>query len=116
MSDRDFMGIADEPFADKSSAESISEERSKAEIVSEERSKAENNSEDGNKVENLSVEEGFEMLREILGRMDSEDISLEESFACYEKGVRLVRHISSSIDRVEKKVLELRGNGELHEF
>ena len=66
--------------------------------------------------ETLTVEESFALLKDILAQMDSEEITLEESFAAYEKGIRLVRHCSETIDRVEKKVLAFQENGELYEF
>ena len=44
--------------------------------------------------------------------MEEDGISLEESFACYERGIRLVRFCNDRIDRVEKKVQMLRGEGE----
>jgi exodeoxyribonuclease VII small subunit len=66
--------------------------------------------------ETLTVEESFALLKDILAQMDSEEITLEESFASYEKGIRLVRHCSETIDRVEKKVLAFQENGELYEF
>ena len=61
----------------------------------------------------LSVEEAFEELERLVKRMEAEGISLEESFACYEKGIRLVRYCNDRIDRVEKKVRMLRGEGQI---
>lgn len=62
--------------------------------------------------EELSVEEAFAALEQIVHNMEDEDISLEESLSCYEAGIRLVRYCSGRIDRVEKKVQMLRGEGE----
>lgn len=62
-------------------------------------------------LEALTVEEAFEELERLVKRMEEEGISLEESFACYEKGIRLVRLCNDRIDRVEKKVQMLRGEG-----
>ena len=59
----------------------------------------------------LSVEEAFDQLELLIKRMETDGISLEESFACYEKGIRLVRYCNDRIDRVEKKVRILRGEG-----
>lgn len=59
----------------------------------------------------LSVEQAFAELEKLVKRMESDDISLEESFSCYEKGIRLVRFCNDRIDRVEKKVQMLRGEG-----
>ena len=61
----------------------------------------------------LSVEEAFAQLELLIKRMETDGISLEESFACYEKGIRLVRYCNDRIDRVEKKVRILRGEGQI---
>ena len=60
----------------------------------------------------LSVEEAFAALEQIVHRMEEENISLEDSFNFYETGIRLVRYCSGRIDRVEKQVRMLRGEGE----
>ena len=54
----------------------------------------------------------FDALDRIVAKMEEESISLEDSFNCYETGIRLVRYCSERIDRVEKKVRMLRGEGE----
>lgn len=51
-----------------------------------------------------TIEEAFEELQELLNTMNKDDVSLEESFACYERGMKLVRYCNETIDRVEKKV------------
>ena len=61
--------------------------------------------------EELSVEEAFAALEQIVQNMEDEGISLEDSFSCYEAGIRLVHYCSERIDRVEKKVQMLRGEG-----
>lgn len=62
--------------------------------------------------EELPVEEAFAALEQIIQKMEEDSISLEDSFSCYETGIRLVRYCSGRIDRVEKKVQMLRGEGE----
>ena len=64
------------------------------------------------KAPELSVEEAFSQLEELIRQMEEDGISLEDSFACYEKGIRLIRYCNERIDRVEKKVQMLRGEGE----
>lgn len=61
----------------------------------------------------LTVEQAFAELERLVKRMETDGISLEESFACYEKGIRLVRFCNGKIDGVEKKVRILRGEGGL---
>ena len=48
--------------------------------------------------------------------MEDEDISLEEAFKAYSQGVELIRKCNDRIDRVEKQVLKLGGDGQLEEF
>lgn len=60
----------------------------------------------------LSVEETFLQLDEILEKLESSDTTLEEAFACYEEGIRLVKTCTEKIDRVEKQMIVLRGGME----
>ncbi|MCD8129917.1 MAG: exodeoxyribonuclease VII small subunit [Lachnospiraceae bacterium] len=64
----------------------------------------------------MSVEEAFERLEVLLEELEKPDQPLEEAFASYEEGMKLVQFCSDALDRVEKKVLVLSGNGELDEF
>lgn len=66
--------------------------------------------------EELTLEEAFEKLDGMLGELESPDISLEESFQTYEQGMKLLKQCNGIIDRVEKNVLKLNGNGELEEL
>lgn len=43
-------------------------------------------------------------LEEIVNRIDSGDLSLEESIAAFERGVALVRSLNLKLDEVERKV------------
>lgn len=64
----------------------------------------------------MSLEETFAKLEETITRLESEDITLEESFAAYNQGMKLLKQCNDTIDKVEKKVLKVSENGELHEF
>lgn len=66
--------------------------------------------------EKMSVEEAFAQLDEIIQRLESEEIPLEESFRVYQKGMELLKYCSGKIDTVEKKMMKLNENGELSEF
>ena len=68
------------------------------------------------KNEEIGIEASFEKLEEILQKMQRDDIPLEEAFTCYEEGMKLLKSCSSAIDRVEKKVLKLSGDGTLTAF
>ena len=52
----------------------------------------------------LSIEESFEQLDTIIGSLQQGDLSLEESFQKYEEGMKLIKHFSDTIDKVEKKL------------
>lgn len=66
--------------------------------------------------ENRSIEKSFEELEKIMEMMDSQEISLEESFKLYEKGMKLVKQCNDKIDKVEKKVNIIEGKEENEEF
>ncbi|GFH90007.1 exodeoxyribonuclease 7 small subunit [Lachnospiraceae bacterium] len=64
----------------------------------------------------LTLEEAFEKLEETIEKLQAEDITLEDSFKEYKQGMEILKYCSDKIDRVEKKVLKIEGNGELNEF
>lgn len=66
------------------------------------------------KEENL--EEMFKDLEELIGKMENEEITLEQTFDLYNNGMELLKKCNLSIDEVEKKVLVLDENGETDEF
>ena len=49
-------------------------------------------------------------------RLQSDEISLEESFQVYQQGMEYVKFCSQTIDQVEKKVLMLNQEGGLDEL
>ena len=59
-----------------------------------------------------SIEQTFAELEELLEKLESPDTTLEESFACYEAGMKLVKACNDKIDKVEKKMLILQGGAE----
>lgn len=62
------------------------------------------------------LEELFTEIEEILDHMEEKDISLEDSFLLYEKGMRKLKQCNDKIDKVEKKMLMISEQGELEEF
>ena len=63
-----------------------------------------------------TLEQTFERLEDLIGKLEQEDISLEESFKLYKEGMKLVKSCNDRIDKVEKEVLKLNENGVLDEF
>lgn len=68
------------------------------------------------KKENMTIEETFVLLEETIAKLESEDISLEDSLKAYEQGMKYIKTCNDAIDKAEKKVLIIRENGELDEF
>lgn len=64
----------------------------------------------------LSLEEAFLQIEEVISRLEAEEITLEESFAQYNRGMALLAHCNETIDQVEKKVLKISEDGGLDEF
>ena len=67
-------------------------------------------------VTELSLEETFEQIEEVIAHLETEEITLEQSFQEYNRGMKLLQHCNETIDRVEKKVLQINENGGLDEF
>ena len=63
-----------------------------------------------------SLETVFEQLDEIVEQLEAEDVSLEDSFGLYHKGMDLLKVCNEKIDTIEKKMMMLDDNGEEHEF
>lgn len=61
------------------------------------------------------LEELFTELEAVILNLENREISLEDAFACYQKGMGLLKQCNDKIDRIEKQVLILE-EGELHEF
>lgn len=64
----------------------------------------------------LSLEEAFAQIEDVIARLEAEEITLEESFAQYHRGMALLAHCNETIDQVEKKVLKISEDGGLDEF
>ena len=69
-----------------------------------------------NMAKEMTLEQMFEQLEESIGKLEQEDISLEDSFKIYREGMKLIQTCNEKIDKVEKEVLKLSENGELDEF
>jgi exodeoxyribonuclease VII small subunit len=62
------------------------------------------------------LEERFASLAAILDEMESEEVTLERSFALYQQGLMHVKAANASLDSIEKKILVLNDEGGLEEF
>ncbi len=59
-----------------------------------------------------SFEDALKRLEDIVNRLESGDISLDESLKIFEEGVRLSRFCSKKLDEAEKRVQILLKDGE----
>ncbi len=99
-------------------AEAKAEAKAKAEVKEEAKEEltAGNDGESEAADGSLSIEESFAFLEDTIDRMSGEDVSLEESFSLFEKGMQVLKSCSEKIDEVEKKVKVIGGEGELEDF
>ena len=51
-----------------------------------------------------NIEENFKELDEILEKMQDEDVSLDESFEMYKKGIEIVKDSNEQIEKIEKQI------------
>ena len=58
----------------------------------------------------------FQSLEEVIKGMEESSVTLEQSFDMYNRGMKILKECSRTIDEVEKKVLVLDEDGETHEF
>lgn len=68
------------------------------------------------KKEEQTLEEIFVKLEEVIAQMEEDNVALEDSFSLYHQGMDMLKAGSEKIDRIEKKMLVLDEEGEVHEF
>lgn len=55
-----------------------------------------------------SLEENFKELDNIIKKLENNELELDDAFAQYELGVKLVAECNKQIDKVEKKIIVLK--------
>ena len=63
--------------------------------------------------EKRSLEEMLSSLEECVNRMESGELSLEQSFEAFKEGIELVKQCNESIDMVETEVVKLMDDGSI---
>lgn len=63
--------------------------------------------------EKRSLEEMLSSLEECVNRMETGELSLEQSFEAFKEGIELVKQCNESIDMVEKEVVKLMDDGSI---
>ncbi len=64
----------------------------------------------------ISLEERFEHIEEIIDKMETGDVSLDQSFELYKNGLEEIKAANAMLDEMEKAMLILNENGVLEEF
>lgn len=63
-----------------------------------------------------TIEESFEALEEIITKLESSDISLDESFALYKNGMEELKQANDKIEQTKKAVMAISEDGGLEVF
>ncbi len=63
-----------------------------------------------------TLEEDFETLENLIKELSKDDVNIEEAFAKYEQGLKLLKNCNEKIDTIEKKVQVLTESLELKDF
>ena len=71
---------------------------------------------DSGNAKELKLEEALDRIDALLNQMGDKDVSLEETFRLYQEGMRLLKNCSEQIDRVEKQMIQIDEEGQIHEF
>ena len=69
-----------------------------------------------NDVNAQSLEELFADAEALIRRVEEPDLPLEEAFAAYEQGMKIIRACNSRIDQVEQQMLLMNEEGALVPF
>ena len=66
--------------------------------------------------EERSVEECFAELDKTVAKLESGEVTLDESFRLYQEGMLLLKQVSEKLDSYEKKMQILTDDGTLEDF
>lgn len=61
-------------------------------------------------IEELTYEQAFAELETIVAALESEERTLDESLAQFERGQALSKHCATLLDKAELKITQLTGN------
>ncbi|WP_026653190.1 exodeoxyribonuclease VII small subunit [Butyrivibrio proteoclasticus] len=65
---------------------------------------------------NLTIEEAFAQVEDKIKALESEDISLEDSFKEYQEGMNLLKYCHEKVSEVELKIQKIAEDGSLEDF
>lgn len=64
----------------------------------------------------VTIEESFEAIEEIITKLESQDVSLDESFLLYKNGMEELQRANAKIDQTKKAVMAVSKDGGLEVF
>jgi exodeoxyribonuclease VII small subunit len=64
-------------------------------------------------INELSFEQAYDELEEIIAKLESGELALEESVTLYERGRQLSAHCQTLLDKAELRIQKLNDNGVL---
>ena len=64
----------------------------------------------------VTIEESFEAIEEIITKLESQDVSLDESFLLYKNGMEELQRANAKIDQTKKAVMAISKDGGLEVF
>jgi exodeoxyribonuclease VII small subunit len=62
-------------------------------------------------INELSFEDAYSQLEELVAKLESGDMSLEESVSLFERGKALAAHCQSLLDKAELRVKKISDDG-----
>ena len=69
-----------------------------------------------NNKKEMGLEERFAAIELILDQMEDENVTLDEWFELYKKGMEQMKAANQALDQIEKAMLVMNESGELEEF
>ncbi|GAB4311356.1 MAG: hypothetical protein Kow00117_04590 [Phototrophicales bacterium] len=66
-----------------------------------------------NNINELSFEQAYQELDEIVSKLESGELTLEESVTLFERGRKLAEHCQAILDQAELRVNQLNDSGDI---
>ena len=60
----------------------------------------------------MKIEEKFEEIDKIIGSLEANEVTLDESFELYKKGMDIIKDCNKEIEKVEKQIIILQEDNE----
>lgn len=67
-------------------------------------------------MKDMTIEQKFELLEQLVSKLENEKLSLEESIKVYEEAMKLSKELSLELNEVTKKVMLIQEEGNIEEF